>query len=232
MPGVTVLIIEDEQKVAAVVKAYLERDGFLVTIADNGLNGLNIFHKENPDIVILDVMLPGMDGFEICREIRKIGPTPIIMLTARVDETDRVAGLELGADDYVCKPFSPRELVARVKAVLRRHKSSENVSAHQRRTFPGLIIDLDQRRAIAGQVEMQLTLKEFDLLAYLTEHPGQVYTREMIYDRVWSADSLGDLRTVDVHVTRLRNKLERAAGHRFIETVWGLGYSFREKADA
>lgn len=219
-------MIEDEQNVRRLVRIALQRDGFSVLEAEDGKTGLQLFAAENPDLVILDLMLPGVDGWEVCREIRARSSTPLIMLTARGDEVDRVLGLEMGADDYVVKPFSPRELVARVKAVLRRQGAQDN-HADEPIVHPGLVINPAERTVLLDGQPIRLTPKEFDLLALLAAHPGKVFPRERLLQRIWGHDYWGDERTIDVHITRLREKLGRNSGAReYISTVWGIGYKF------
>ncbi len=221
-----ILVIEDEQNVRRLVRIALQRDGFSVLEAEDGKTGLQLFAAENPDLVILDLMLPGVDGWEVCREIRARSSTPLIMLTARGDEVDRVLGLEMGADDYVVKPFSPRELVARVKAVLRRQGAQDN-HADEPIVHPGLVINPAERTVLLDGQPIRLTPKEFDLLALLAAHPGKVFPRERLLQRIWGHDYWGDERTIDVHITRLREKLGRNSGAReYISTVWGIGYKF------
>lgn len=221
-----ILVIEDEQNVRRLVRIALQRDGFSVLEAEDGKTGLQLFASEEPDLVILDLMLPGVDGWEVCREIRSRSSTPLIMLTARGDEVDRVLGLEMGADDYVVKPFSPRELVARVKAVLRR-QGSQDYHAADVIEHPGLVINPAERTVLLDGQPVRLTPKEFDLLALLAAHPGKAFPRERLLQRVWGHDYWGDERTIDVHITRLREKLGKNSGARdYISTVWGIGYKF------
>lgn len=221
-----ILVIEDEHNVRRLVRIALQRDGFSVLEAEDGKTGLQLFATENPDLVILDLMLPGVDGWEVCREIRARSSTPLIMLTARGDEVDRVLGLEMGADDYVVKPFSPRELVARVKAVLRRQSAQDNRDEGPI-VHPGLVINPTERTVLLDGQPVRLTPKEFDLLALLAAHPGKVFPRERLLQRIWGHDYWGDERTIDVHITRLREKLGRNSGAReYISTVWGIGYKF------
>ncbi|WP_027719452.1 response regulator [Desulfovirgula thermocuniculi] len=228
--GRKVLVADDELKIRQLVRMYLEKEGFEVVEAADGDTALEILRRERCDLVILDLMMPGTDGWAVCREIRKRDEqVPIIMLTARGDEVDRVLGLEMGADDYVVKPFSPRELVARVKAVLRRAGREENGPADAAGVlaYPGLVIDpLSRRVEVEGQA-VNLTPKEYELLYFLARSPGRVFTREQLLERVWGYDYYGDSRTVDTHITRLREKLGRAGGRpQYIVTVWGVGYKF------
>jgi DNA-binding response OmpR family regulator len=223
-----ILIVEDEATVAEVVARYLARDGYMVCRVADGAHALPVARDFRPDLVILDIMLPHRSGMEICRELRAQGNTPIIMLTARDEETDKILGLGLGADDYVTKPFSPRELVARVKAVLRRAAGTPAEQAVGDVIRAGDVeIDRATRRVTRGGVAVDLTAKEFDLLAHMVAHPGRVYTREHLLRAVWGYDYFGDDSTVTVHVRRLREKLEPdPARPRYVTTVWGVGYRF------
>ncbi|MET8580301.1 response regulator transcription factor [Streptomyces collinus] len=224
-----VLVVDDDPTVAEVVAGYLDRAGYAVDRAADGPAALERAAAHRPDLVVLDLMLPGMDGLEVCRRLREHGPVPVVMLTARGDEEDRVLGLEVGADDYVTKPFSPRELVLRVDSVLRRARPA----APRDRRGPygpfgaaGLSVDPDARRATKNGTELALTLREFDLLAFLLRHPGRAFAREELMREVWGWD-FGDLSTVTVHVRRLRGKVEDdPARPRLIRTVWGVGYRF------
>ncbi|MER5374828.1 response regulator transcription factor [Streptomyces sp. NPDC002553] len=218
-----VLVVEDDPTVAEVVAGYLERAGYAVQRADDGPTALMRAAECRPHLVVLDLMLPGMDGLEVCRRLRQRGPVPVIMLTARGDEDDRIMGLEVGADDYVTKPFSPRELVLRVESVLRRTRP---VVASQPLSAAGLTIDPAARRTTKNGTELSLTLREFDLLSFLVRHPGRAFSREDLMREVWGWD-FGDLSTVTVHVRRLRGKVEEdPARPRLIQTVWGVGYRF------
>jgi len=219
-----VLVVDDDQNVLELVKLYGEREGFQVIGLSNGDSLLPTFDRENPDVVILDIMLPGNDGLTLCRQLREIRMIPIIMLTAKGDEADRVLGLEMGADDYVSKPFSPRELVARIKAVLRRTQLSD-ISGGRKIRYPGLEIQADTRRILVNEEQKEATPKEFDLLYHLAQHPGRVFTREELLTAVWGYDYFGDQRTVDVHIRRLRTKLA-SLPHEYLSTVWGVGYQF------
>lgn len=220
-----VLVVDDDPTVAEVVAGYLTGAGYEVTRASNGPAALDQYAARRPDLAVLDLMLPGMDGFEVCRRMRETGPVPVIMLTARGDEDDRILGLETGADDYVTKPFSPRELVLRVDSVLRRARAA---AAPPGRPEPlegaGLVLDPAARRATFEGRVLALTLREFDLLAFLLRHPGRAFTREELMSGVWGWD-FGDLSTVTVHVRRLRGKVEAdPARPELIRTVWGVGY--------
>jgi DNA-binding response OmpR family regulator len=216
----TVVVMEDDHNISDLVALYLRRDGFRVLQASDGLGGLKAVHRERPRLVILDIGLPGeIDGFEVCRRLRKDGDIPVVMLTARDDEVDRVLGLELGADDYVTKPFSPRELVARVRAILRRSdgpgRPPEVLSVGE------LTVDQGRREVTVPAGPVSLTAREFDLLAYLMAHRGLALSRRQLLDGVWGGDWYGDERTVDVHVRQLRKKLGDALP---LTTVWGVGY--------
>jgi DNA-binding response OmpR family regulator len=223
-----ILIVEDEATVAEVVARYLAREGYTVRRVADGAHALPVARDFRPDLVILDIMLPHRSGMDICRELRAQGNTAIIMLTARDEETDKILGLGLGADDYMTKPFSPRELVARVKAVLRRAAGPSSVEAGRDVIRAGDVeIDMATRRVTRGDVAIDLTAKEFDLLAHMAAHPGRVYTREHLLRAVWGYDYFGDDSTVTVHVRRLREKLEPdPARPRYVTTVWGVGYRF------
>ncbi|WP_443041985.1 response regulator transcription factor [Streptomyces sp. B21-106] len=224
-----VLVVDDDPTVAEVVAGYLDRAGYLVDRAGDGPSALAGATAHWPDLVVLDLMLPGMDGLEVCRRLRGRGPVPVIMLTARGDEDDRILGLEVGADDYVTKPFSPRELVLRVESVLRRSRPEAGVRSLG---AAGLTLDPAARRATRGGTELALTLREFDLLAFFLRHPGRAFSREDLMREVWGWD-FGDLSTVTVHVRRLRNKVEDdPARPRLIQTVWGVGYRFDPAASA
>ncbi|OPL11786.1 MAG: two-component system response regulator [delta proteobacterium ML8_D] len=219
-----ILIADDDQNVLELVKLYGDREGFDVITINDGDQVLAAFDRENPDIVILDLMLPGVDGLTLCRSLRSIRMIPIIMLTAKGEEADRVLGLEMGADDYVSKPFSPRELMARVKAVLRRGHPDETVVA-DKLTFPGLEIQADTRKVLVDGQELKFTPKEFDLLYYMARNPLRVFPRDKLLETVWGYDYYGEERTVDVHVRRLRTKLLPLA-HDYLTTIWGVGYQF------
>lgn len=225
-----ILVVDDEDNIVELIKMYLGNEGYLVESASDGEAAIAKFHTERPELVILDIMLPGMDGWDVCREIRKKSSAPIIMLTAKDEEFDKVLGLELGADDYLTKPFSPRELVARVKAVLRRTAAANTPDAIETFIFGDLFIDFQKREVKVDEKDIELTAKEFDLLEELVRNKGIVYKREKLLEKVWGYDFYGDLRTVDVHIRHLREKLgETVEEPRFIETVWGVGYKFKGK---
>ncbi len=221
------LIVEDDSALTRLLRLYLEREGFRVISADNGKDGLGLAISARPDLVILDVMLPRMDGWEVCRQLRTRSRVPVLMLTARTTEEDRLQGFGLGADDYVTKPFLPRELVARVRAILRRATDAAPVpNPRERLEYPGLAIDRTAYVAMVDGEEVPLTPKEFELLWLLASSPGRTYTRAQLLERVWGYDSPGDDRTLDVHINRLREKVGRNPSHRYVKTVWGVGYKF------
>jgi two-component system response regulator ResD len=223
----TILIIEDEANIVDLVRLYVEEAGFTLAAAGDGPSGLTAYERIAPDLIILDLMLPGMDGYEVCKRIRAQGHTPILMLTARRTEDDRVMGLDLGADDYLTKPFSPRELVSRVRAILRRTSLQATEPEPARLEYPGLTIIPAARRVEVDGRAVELTAKEFDVLLTLARAPDQVMARETLLSKVWGFDYLGDSRTVDVHIGTLRKKVERdPARPRFIKTVWTVGYKF------
>ena len=220
MSGSTVLVVDDERNIVQLAKLYLRNDGFQVEAAANGREALEKLRQVSPSIILLDLMMPEMDGWEVTKQIRKVSDVPIIILTARDDDVDKVVGLELGADDYVTKPFNPRELVARVKAVLRRTEGPRRPERVIR--FADLTIDRDRREFRVGERLVDLRPKEFDLLATLAGNPGIVFDRERLLQVAWGYEFAGDSRTVDVHVTWLRDKLQ--ASHARIQTVWSVGY--------
>lgn len=219
-----VLLVDDDQNVLELVKLYGEREGFEVIGVSNGDLVLAAFDRENPDVVILDIMLPGQDGLTLCRKLRTVRMVPIIMLTAKGEEADRVLGLEMGADDYVAKPFSPRELVARIKAVLRRTQPVDAVT-NWKLKYPGLEILADTRTVLLDGRKIEFTPREFDLLYYLAQHPRRVFSRDELLAAVWGYDFFGDQRTIDVHIRRLRSKLASLPSE-YLTTVWGVGYQF------
>jgi DNA-binding response OmpR family regulator len=226
--GAKILIVEDETMVADVVSRYLRRDGFQVVIATDGQAALDLAREQTPDLVLLDLMLPKIDGLEVCRRLRATSSVPIIVVTAKGEEADRIVGLELGADDYVSKPFSPRELVARVRAVLRRTKATvatvATVPDNTVRLGP-IRIDPAGRFATIENEPVELTAKEFDLLWYLVRNVGQVFSRTQLLDQVWDYEYFGDESTVTVHIHRLRSKIEPdPVRPRYLKTVWGVGY--------
>ncbi|NPV72919.1 MAG: response regulator [Pelotomaculum sp.] len=225
-----ILVVDDERKIREVVRMYLENEGFAVGEATDGREALNLLTGGKWDLLILDLMMPGVDGWSVCREVRKTTALPIIMLTARDAEVDRIVGLELGADDYVVKPFSPRELVARVKAVLRRSQIAPPAAQDGKPVvlnYPGLSINPESRLVLVNEQPVNLTPKEYDMLYLMARSPSRTFTREELIESVWGYDYFGDTRTVDTHVNRLRDKLQKASGYRsYISTVWGVGYKF------
>ncbi|MFW0860590.1 MAG: response regulator [Dethiobacter sp.] len=226
-----ILVVDDEKTIVKGLKFSLEKEGYEVLAAYDGAEALSLFKKENPDLIVLDLMLPEVDGFEVCRRIRKGSEVPIIMLTARGEDIDKILGLELGADDYVTKPFNPRELTARIKAILRRSQipSGKDQTGMQVIRLQDLQIDLFQRKVRIRDKEVDLTSKEFALLSLLASHPGRVFSREKLLEHVWGYDYYGDVRTVDVHIRHMREKIEPdPATPQLILTVWGAGYKFRE----
>jgi DNA-binding response OmpR family regulator len=227
MTGTKVLVVDDEPTVREVVASYLRRDGHAVTEAADGSTALELLDAEAPDLIVLDMMLPGVNGLDILRRVRATSNIPVIMLTARAEESDRVAGLELGADDYVVKPFSPRELAARVNGVLRRSVGRETISPHPIE-FDGLTIDPLAREVRLGGATIEMTPKEFDVLVFLASSPRQVFSRAQLLEHVWqSSPDWQDPATVTVHVRRIRNKIEADPEKpRWISTVWGVGYRF------
>jgi DNA-binding response OmpR family regulator len=228
-----ILVVDDEQKIREVVRMYLEKEGFFVGEAADGQEALELVNRGQWDFIILDLMMPGIDGWSVCKEIRKTTSVPIIMLTARDAEVDRILGLELGADDYVVKPFSPRELVARVKAVLRRSQIALPPVPDPKTgvlRYPGLFIEPDSRLVLVNEQPVSLTPKEFELLHHMAKSPNRIYTREELLEAVWGYDYFGDVRTVDTHVNRLRDKLQKASCTKScITTAWGVGYKFEVK---
>lgn len=225
-----ILIVEDEVAIAELEKDYLELSGFEVEIENDGESGLERALKEKFDLFILDLMLPGVDGFEICRQIREKKNTPILMVSAKKDDIDKIRGLGLGADDYVTKPFSPSELVARVKAHLARYERliSSNIPENDIVEVRGIKIDKTARRVWVNGEEKQFTTKEFDLLTFLAEHPNHVFTKEELFREIWDMESIGDIATVTVHIKKIREKIEMNTNKpQYIETIWGVGYRFK-----
>lgn len=224
------LIIEDEEAIAELEKDYLELSGFDVEIENDGRQGLARALDENFDLFILDLMLPGVDGFEICKQIRRKKNTPILMVSAKKDDIDKIRGLGLGADDYITKPFSPSELVARVKAHLARYERliGSSIPENDIIEVRNLKIDKTARRVYVGGMEKQFTTKEFDLLTFLAQNPNHVFTKEELFKKIWDMDSLGDIATVTVHIKKIREKIEfNTAKPQYIETIWGVGYRFK-----
>ena len=225
-----ILIVEDEQSIAELERDYLEINGFEEEIENDGLKGLDKAINENFDLYILDLMLPNVDGFEILRQIREKKNTPILMVSAKKDDIDKVRGLGLGADDYITKPFSPSELVARVKAHLARYERliNSNVVENDVIEIRGIKIDKTARRVYVNGEEKILTTKEFDLLTFLASNPNHVYTKEELFREIWDMDSIGDIATVTVHIKKIREKIEiDTSKPQYIETIWGVGYRFK-----
>ncbi len=225
----TILIVEDDRNIADLLRLYLEKEGYEAVLAFDGLKGLEKFRETKPDLVLLDVMLPGMDGWGVCRTIRQDSKTPIIMLTAKSETEDKVSGLKQGADDYITKPFEMKEVLARIEAVLRRSglEPEKNV---RRLEFDNLIIDMDAFELTVGEKKVATPPKEMELLFHLASAPNRVFTRNQLLDEVWGFDYFGDTRTVDVHIKRLREKLEGASEQWELKTVWSVGYKFEVNA--
>ena len=224
--AVSVLIVEDDRNIAELLQMYLEKEGYAVTVATDGGQGLSKFRAIKPDLVLLDVMMPVMDGWAVCKAIRADSQTPIIMLTAKGETDDKVTGLKSGADDYVTKPFEMKELLARIEAVLRRTGTAPVPDSARRLTFDKMTIDMDAFELIIDGKKVDTPPKEMELLFYLASSPTRVYTRNQLLDEVWGFDYFGDSRTVDVHVKRLREKLEGVSESWNLKTVWGVGYKF------
>ena len=225
-----ILIIEDEEAIADLEKDYLELSGFTVEIEERGATGLTRALAEDFDLIILDLMLPGMDGFEICRQIRQEKNIPVIMVSAKKDDIDKIRGLGLGADDYMTKPFSPSELVARVKAHMARYERlvGSGVQENEIIEIRGIKIDKTARRVWVNGEEKAFTSKEFDLLTFLAQNPNHVFTKEELFSKIWDMESIGDIATVTVHIKKIREKIEfNTAKPQYIETIWGVGYRFK-----
>ena len=225
-----ILIIEDEEAIADLEKDYLELSGFEVEVANDGVTGLDKALNEDYNLLILDLMLPGVDGFEICRKVRDEKNTPIIMVSAKKDDIDKIRGLGLGADDFMTKPFSPSELVARVKAHLARYERLIGSAVEENKVIEirGLKIDTTARRVWINGEEKPFTTKEFDLLTFLASHPNHVYTKDELFSEIWDMESIGDIATVTVHIKKIREKIEYDTSNpQYIETIWGVGYRFK-----
>lgn len=228
MDKTKILIVDDDENICELLRLYLEKDGFSTIVANDGKQAVEFNTKHSPDLILLDIMLPLLDGWQVCREIRKNSDIPIIMLTAKGETFDKILGLELGADDYISKPFDTKEVVARIKAVLRRtDKKSE--PAQKKVSFDKLIINLTNYELIVNGVQIDTPPKELELIYHLANNPNRVYTRDQLLDEVWGFDYYGDSRTVDVHVKRLREKLEGTSDEWSLKTVWGVGYKFETK---
>ncbi|MCY8936813.1 response regulator [Peribacillus frigoritolerans] len=230
--AIKILVVDDEERIRRLLKMYLEREEYIIDEAENGDTALTKALENDYDLILLDIMMPGKDGIEVCRELREKKTTPIIMLTAKGEEVNRVQGFEVGTDDYIVKPFSPREVVLRVKALLRRSSSTgymqTETTAKDVIVFSHLTIDNDAHRVLADNKEVSLTPKEYELLYFLAKSPDKVFDREQLLKEVWHYEFFGDLRTVDTHVKRLREKLNRISENaaKMIVTVWGVGYKF------
>ena len=225
MPSHKILIVDDDANITELIRLYLDKEGFLTTCASNGKIALDKFNSENPSLIILDIMMPEMDGWQVCREIRRTSNVPIIMLTAKGETFDKVLGLELGADDYMVKPFETKELVARVKAVLRRFETKDSDSRKEI-SYTNLSVNLSNYELKLNGKIIEIPPKELELLYFLASNPTRVFTREQLLEEVWGFDYFGDSRTVDVHIKRLREKLEGVEGNWQLKTVWGVGYKF------
>ena len=228
MEKTRVLIVDDDPNINQLIKLYLEKEGYETETAERGDDALNLFKKNPPQIVLLDLMLPGMDGWQVCREIRKISTIPIIMLTAKDETFDKVLGLELGADDYMTKPFDPKELIARIKAVMRRTQTA--VAPERELAFPNLVINMSTYLVTYNGKDIEMPPKEIELLYFLAAHPNKVFTRDQLLEQVWGFDYFGDSRTVDVHIKRIREKRPGSEEYGWqIKTVWSVGYKFEVK---
>ena len=227
-----VLIVEDDSNIAELIRLYLEKEGYQVKIAADGKSGVDMFHDFKPDIILLDLMLPVMDGWSVCREIRKTDQTPIIMLTAKDETFDKVMGLEMGADDYISKPFEMKEVIARIHAVLRRfEKTQQSTEKSKVLKFENMVIDMDAYEVLIRGKKVDMPPKELELLFYLASYPNRVFTRNQLLDDVWGFEYFGDSRTVDVHVKRLREKIDGVSAQWALKTVWGVGYKFEVAKD-
>ena len=224
--AISILVVEDDRNIAELLQMYLEKEGYAVTVAADGGQGLSKFRAIKPDLVLLDVMMPVMDGWAVCKAIRAEGKTPVIMLTAKSETDDKVAGLKSGADDYITKPFEMKEVLARIEAVLRRSDRCQPLEPARRLDFDKMSIDMDAFELIVDGKKVDTPPKEMELLFYLASSPNRVYTRNQLLDEVWGFDYFGDSRTVDVHVKRLREKLEGVSEKWCLKTVWGVGYKF------
>jgi len=228
MSAVKILIVDDDQNICELLRLYIEKENYDVAIANTGKQALNLFNSFHPDLILLDIMLPELDGWQVCREIRKTSQCPIIMLTAKGEVFDKVLGLELGADDYVVKPFETKEVIARIKAVLRRIGKTQEDDV-KIVSFDKLSINLTNYELKVNGVQVDTPPKEMELIYHLASNPNRVYTRDQLLDEVWGFDYYGDSRTVDVHVKRLREKLEGVSEQWSLKTVWGVGYKFEVK---
>lgn len=221
-----ILIVDDDENICELLRLYLEKDGFETVVANDGEQAVDYAAKYTPDLILLDIMLPNLDGWQVCREIRKSSDVPIIMLTAKGETFDKILGLELGADDYISKPFDTKEVIARIKAVLRRSSDKDKASQIQEVKYDKLRINLTNYELEVNGVKIDTPPKELELIYHLASNPNRVYTRDQLLDEVWGFDYYGDSRTVDVHVKRLREKLENVSDRWSLKTVWGVGYKF------
>lgn len=221
-----ILIVDDDENICELLRLYLEKDGFETLVANDGEQAVKYANNNSPDLILLDIMLPGLDGWQVCREIRKTSDTPIIMLTAKSETFDKILGLELGADDYVSKPFDTKEVIARIKAVLRRSNDNDKQNQISEVRYDKLKINLTNYELVVNGVRIDTPPKELELIYHLASNPNRVYTRDQLLDEVWGFDYYGDSRTVDVHVKRLREKLENVSDEWNLKTVWGVGYKF------
>lgn len=224
-----ILIVDDDENICELLRLYLEKDGFETVVANDGEQAADYAAKYTPDLILLDIMLPKLDGWQVCREIRKSSDVPIIMLTAKGETFDKILGLELGADDYISKPFDTKEVIARIKAVLRRSSDKDKASQIQEVKYDKLRINLTNYELEVNGVKIDTPPKELELIYHLASNPNRVYTRDQLLDEVWGFDYYGDSRTVDVHVKRLREKLENVSDRWSLKTVWGVGYKFEVK---
>ena len=224
-----ILIVDDDENICELLRLYLEKDGFETVVANDGEQAVDYAAKYMPDLILLDIMLPKLDGWQVCREIRKSSDVPIIMLTAKGETFDKILGLELGADDYISKPFDTKEVIARIKAVLRRSSDKDKASQIQEVKYDKLRINLTNYELEVNGVKIDTPPKELELIYHLASNPNRVYTRDQLLDEVWGFDYYGDSRTVDVHVKRLREKLENVSDRWSLKTVWGVGYKFEVK---
>ena len=229
MPNEKILVVDDDTNICELLRLYLEKEGYVVKIVNDGVSAINAFKQENPDLTLLDIMIPKLDGWQVCREIRKFSDKPIIMLTAKGETFDKVLGLEPGADDYVTKPFDTKEVVARIKAVLRRTAPASDTSDVKEVNYDKLSINLTNYEMKVNGVSVDTPPKELELIYHLASNPNRVFTRDQLLDEVWGFDYYGDSRTVDVHIKRLREKLEGVSDKWELKTVWSVGYKFETK---
>ena len=226
MQGIKILIADDDRNIVELLRLYIEKEGFNTIIAYDGKQAIELFKKEKPDLIVLDVMMPEADGWQVCKEVRKVDETPIIMLTAKGETFDKVLGLELGADDYMVKPFDTKELIARIKAVLRRYDTKQTNKKTDEISYDNISVNITNYELKLNDKIIEIPPKELELLHFLATNPNRVFTREQLLEQVWGFDYFGDSRTVDVHIKRLREKLENVDGNWTLKTVWGVGYKF------